>query len=475
MGIKRKKDRFAPAYHLYVDRGWLNDPCGCSEYGGEYHVFFQYHENPSPEGPGKWYHMKSEDLIRWQEYGICLSPEMPWEAGGCWTGSALEFEGKHLLFYSTNLDGRIPQQQPGLAVSEDGIMYRKWDENPVIVGKTPDGHTEMRDPKVFRRGNLFYLLQGSARDGKAEIVGYSSQDGRNWTYRGIFFRSEKWTGDMYECPDFFSIGRTDFLLVSPMHWEGHKNVLLCGKADFRSFSFHCDKIVDLDLGSDFYAAQSIALKGGRIGIIGWLGNWGKPHPEEKMGWAGMLSCLRVLHFDEGSGEVSFCPAEELRQLWARESWKHSLRAGEKVERIRKSLHEDIEVSNIRTLSDPGKRAVLYLAVEGENDTAVRLRLDFENDLVEVDKTLAQEGDNSCRLIRTGLGEVEEIRILIDGSALELFPGNGAVISERIYPGTERNRIVFRSEGGVECDLEGKEMQSLYSWQEEEMCAARDDS
>lgn len=62
MKLCRNKDLFSPDYHLYVGKGWVNDPCGCSIYKGEYHIFFQYHEEPTPLGPGKWYHMKSKEF-----------------------------------------------------------------------------------------------------------------------------------------------------------------------------------------------------------------------------------------------------------------------------------------------------------------------------------------------------------------------------------------------------------------------------
>ena len=32
-----------PAFHLSARVGWMNDPNGFSRFGGQYHLFFQYH------------------------------------------------------------------------------------------------------------------------------------------------------------------------------------------------------------------------------------------------------------------------------------------------------------------------------------------------------------------------------------------------------------------------------------------------
>ena len=170
MEMIRKRDFYAPAYHIYTGQGWINDPCGCGIYRDEYHIFFQYHEKPVPLGPGKWFHMRSRDLVRWEELGVCLEPEFEYEENGCWTGSSMERDGKHYLYYSTNRDGRIPQQQPGIAISRDGKSYEKLSCGPVLTEKTADGHCEMRDPKVFVHGGYFYMLQGATADGRGACM-----------------------------------------------------------------------------------------------------------------------------------------------------------------------------------------------------------------------------------------------------------------------------------------------------------------
>ena len=461
MKIYRKTDEYAPVYHLYVDKGWINDPCGCSVFRGEYHIFFQYHEQPSSEGPGKWYHMKSPDMLNWMDLGVCLSPESESEKNGCWTGSGIEINDRHYLYYSMNQDGRIPQQQPGIAYSEDGIKYRKLPCNPIITEATLDGHIEMRDPKVFKRENKFYMLQGSNRKGKAEVVGYISEDGINWYYKGIFFSNEKWMGDMFECPDFFSINEKDFMILSPMNWEGHKNIIISGKADFEHFSFKCEKVVELDLGSDFYAAQSIPLKDGRVGIIGWLNKWGKPHPEISCGWSGMLSCLRIVHYDKNTGDIAFLPASELISLEKNHNdiWKTALGQGNKSIYRPNHLHKYIEMTY--EIRKEEFNANIHFQLQGEKDVPIEIIFNFGSDLVIVDKTRAFEGDNSYSIIPVELLHKAKMIILMDGSSLEIFLGNGSVLSERFYS-TRVCEMAWWTEAEIEGVITVETMNGFYN-------------
>lgn len=467
MDMIRKKDEFAPLYHLYAGKGWINDPCGCSLYHGEYHVFFQYHKNPVPYGKGKWFHIKSQDLIHWEELGVCLQPEFPYEDDGCWTGSSLEKDGLHYIFYSTNRDGRLPQQQPAVACSEDGLHYRKCFDGPVITTATPDGHLEMRDPKVFLHGEYFYMLEGATRDGKGEVIGYRSRDGKKWDYQGIFFQSEKWMGSMFECPDFFSLNGRDFLIISPMNWIGHKNILLCGKADFDAFRFRCDQVVDLDLGSDFYAAQSFRLKDGRVAILGWLGNWGKPHPEERCGWAGMLSCIRIVNYDRDSDRVYFSPIEKLNELRMDTGTVFTVTIGDELMTANElsGAHKDIVIDKIEFAAEQGR--TLYLSVGNGIETAIEIGLNFEENLISVDKTMAAQGDNSSVIVPCRLDRAERIRLLLDGSALELFTGDGQVISERFYVDTENLHVTLRCKRETaKCSIICYNMGSLYKYENE---------
>lgn len=435
MNIEKQEDIFKPWFHIYPEKGWLNDPCGCSLFQDKYHVFYQYHEQPCPQGPGKWYHRVSRDLVHWQDQGIVLEPEEPYEIDGCWTGSSLELEGKQYLYYSSNRDGRIPQQQPAMAVSSNGRNYARVWKKPLIDEATPDGHREMRDPKVFCRDGVYYMLQGASRHGRGEIVGYCSEDGFHWKYRGIFYSSEKWIGSMLECPDFFTLDGVDCLLFSPMDWNGHSNVLLTGKADFNTFRFTGEKIFDLDQGSDFYAAQTFPHKDGGVVLIGWMGAWGKPHPECENGWGGMLTLPRKLHYDRAAGRLTQTPVRELEALRTRR-YSEVLSVGKSPVSPAGNMGNHMEAEIIIPEISKGKDRI-SISLGTADEAAITFSIDMGRGIMQIDKTGAAQGDNSFRTVllpEYGGADDRKLRLFWDGSACELFWGNGRMaVSERIYP------------------------------------------
>lgn len=428
------RGRFAPRFHLYPGQGWMNDPCGCSRFRDEYHIFFQYHETPRPEGPGKWRHMAGKDLLRWEDRGIALEPDREYEQNGCWTGSAVEREGRHLLYYSANLDGRLPQQQPALAVSRDGRRYEKQGRGTLIRECSPDGHEEMRDPKVFWRDGIYYMLQGASREGRGEIVGYSSEDGLRWKYRGIFYSPERWNGSMLECPDFFRLDGKDCLIFSPVDWPGHANVLWTGTADFERFVFRPERMYELDEGSDFYAAQALPHRNGGMLAVGWLGSWGKPHPECAEGWGGMLSIPRRLSLSGPGGRLRQTPAEELCLLRGKE-FRHRVLLGEEPYVLPGELGCSMELYLELDCGEepPG---TLQITLGTAKRAAVRFSADAARGILRIDKREASLGDNSLRMRALAPGRpgaAVKLRLFWDNSACELFWGEGeTVVSERIY-------------------------------------------
>jgi beta-fructofuranosidase len=457
--MTKKTDLYKPNYHIFPQRGWLNDPCGCSFFNNEYHVFYQYHIDPVPFGLGSWFHLKSKDLTYWEELPIALEIEHDYEANGCWTGSAIEYQGQHILYYTSNKDGRVPQGQVCRAMSSDGKKYTKDPNNPLIRQNTNAGHKEMRDPKVWVKDGTYYMIQGTNRDGKGEIIVFISRDGIIWEYQGVFFNSEKWMGNMFECPDFFSINGTDFLIFSPMNWLGHKNVILRGHLDLERLSFTAGAVQDLDYGSDFYAAQTMSLPDGRVVVLGWMSAWGKPQPSAQFGWAGMLTIPREINVDN-DGIVIQKPIRELDRLLTDFKVRNDIR-------LCNTILED------KILSGQSKKIAFSLDWEKSNCArlAINLRgalflLDFESKFVTIDKTSNLNDDNTVQSIGYPFNKNRTLstEILIDRSNVELFiDGGRAVISERIYPSPDQimNTITAIDGTAYITDLHIGDFRSIY--------------
>lgn len=143
--------RYRPAFHVAPPVGWMNDPNGFIYYQGEYHLFYQYYPYNSQWGPMHWGHTKSKDLIHWEELPVALAPDEWYDKDGCFSGSAIEKDGRLYLMYTGHVvENDVVTQTQCIAVSDDGITFEKLASNPVIgaelLGDEGSIH-DCRDPK----------------------------------------------------------------------------------------------------------------------------------------------------------------------------------------------------------------------------------------------------------------------------------------------------------------------------------------
>lgn len=223
--IKSIPEGKRPSFHLSAPVGWINDPNGFSKFAGEYHLFYQYHPYDTKWGPMHWGHSKTKDFIKWEQLPAALAPDQVYDMGGCFSGSAVESDGKHILMYTGVLDkvqedgSHLIRQTQCIAIG-DGINYEKSDCNPAITSDSlPEGSNleDFRDPKIWKEGDDFYVVVGSRHaDGSGQILLYKSKDLREWTFVTILDRSENKIGRMWECPDFFNVDGNDIMIISPM-------------------------------------------------------------------------------------------------------------------------------------------------------------------------------------------------------------------------------------------------------------------
>ena len=124
--------------------------------------FFQYHPFSKIWGPMHWGHCKSSDFIRWEYLPVAMAPDEKYDAGGCYSGSAIEIEGEHVLLYTGVTDryledGTHDYCQVQCMSKGDGLNYSKYKGNPVIAGKTSRRAAAQKisgTRKYGRRGNF---------------------------------------------------------------------------------------------------------------------------------------------------------------------------------------------------------------------------------------------------------------------------------------------------------------------------------
>ncbi|PQO59303.1 glycosyl hydrolase family 32, partial [Klebsiella pneumoniae] len=153
-------DSHYPQWHLAPVNGLLNDPNGFCQVAGRYHLFYQWNPLACDHTYKCWGHWSSADLLHWRHEPIALMPDEEYDRNGCYSGSAVEFEGALTLCYTGNV------KIPPTAGAPPGNVWRprmpmapsaSWGLLPLPEGYT--GH--VRDPKVWRQDGRWYMVLGA--------------------------------------------------------------------------------------------------------------------------------------------------------------------------------------------------------------------------------------------------------------------------------------------------------------------------
>lgn len=307
-----------PKYHIVPDQGFLNDPNGLAQFGGQYHVFYQWMPEVTPQGSKRWRHCVSEDLIHWSDEGCGLEPNEWYERNGCYSGSGITDHEKYYLFYTGNVRNAQGERETYqcVAVSEDGVTFQK--EGPVVY--LPEAYTpHFRDPKVWKKDGRYWMVVGAqTKELCGNVALLVSDDLREWSWKGsLLDKSLDW-GYMCECPDFMEIDEREFLVVSRQKTEGCRGLVLEGRMDYLNGNFTVYPLSEklLDEGFDFYAPQSFVDESGRRLLFGWLGagelDYQMKQPTVQEGWLHTLTIPRELFVCRG--ELCQRPAKELEGL-----------------------------------------------------------------------------------------------------------------------------------------------------------------
>lgn len=460
---KVESDYYRLKYHIIPEAGLLNDPNGFIQVNGEYHVFYQLNPLATKHGLKYWGHVKSKNLVNWERLPIALAPSEWYETHGCYSGSAVNNNGKFTLIYTGNVkdsEGNRETYQC-MAESEDGISFIKSKNNPLIKNQ-PEGYTRhFRDPKVWKNDDKWYMVigaQSESLEGKALL--YSSSDLVKWELVGVAAGSNVDNlgcfGYMWECPDMFNLNGKDILVVCPqgLRPEGdlYNNIYqagyFVGELDHNSGRLKHNGFTELDRGFEFYAPQTTLDSKGRRILIAWMGlPEEEEHPTIEHGWIHSLTLPRELHLI--NNKVYQKPVEELKLL-----------------RKNELCYENVEVNNEEIELEGIEGDALELSVELEIENAeefgfkLRCSEDMEQYTLLSYNTTFQKftlnrnksGKGYGGIRRCSLENKKELKlnIFIDTSSIEIFINDGEeVFTGRIYPDKESKKIkLFSNNGSV---------------------------
>ena len=450
-----------PSFHLCAPIGWINDPNGFSTFNNEYHLFYQYHPYDVVWGPMYWGHSKTNDFIKWEQLPIALAPEASYDMGGCFSGSALEYDGKHVIMYTGVLDNkdengeRVVRQTQCIAIG-DGENYEKLECNPVITHEMlPEGSSleDFRDPKIWREGEEFYCVVASrSNDGSGQILMYKSNNLKEWEFVTIVDNSKNKVGRMWECPDLFSLNGKGVLIISPQEVKatkdgfhnGSNTAYLIEKYDNEKKSFERESCNVIDFGLDFYAPQTLESIDGRRIMIGWMHSWENRIVPGNFKWCGMMTMPRELTIRDGC--LIQNPIREIENYYKNTVEYNNLIIKDEVS-LDGIFGRELDITIDIDGSQP-EEFKIKLAKNNEYETIISFN--SKKNIIEFDRSYSGNyGDILHKRemkVRDKNGKVK-MRLIIDKYSVEIFANDGEqVMTSTFYTPLEATGITFASEG-----------------------------
>jgi beta-fructofuranosidase len=431
-------DIHRPRYHFLPPGNWMNDPNGLIQWQGKYHLFYQYNPDGAYHANMHWGHAVSDDLIHWQDLPIALTPTPGGpDESGCFSGCAVNNNGVPTIFYTSTAGERSAIQTQSLATSDDELLtWSKHPANPIITEVPAEsGQTrDFRDPYVWREGDTWYMVIGSQiKDVGGVVFLYRSSNLIDWEYLNPLFSSDDTQyGLIWECPNFFRLGDKWVLIISA-HTGSMVDTVFYFVGDFEDHRFTPQYNGVLDYGN-LYAPLTFTDSRQRRLMFGWLREARSEVDQRLAGWSGVQSIPRILTLDE-QNRLLMNPVPELEAIRGQH---HSV--------------EPMPLTGTTTLPVTGLALdiIAEFSVEANGycgfslacsaDTTERVDIVYhaEHEQLSVHKINPETNGaltTHSREVPHQLapGESLKLRILLDGSVIEIIANERTSLASRFYP------------------------------------------
>jgi beta-fructofuranosidase len=460
-------DFHRPSYHFLPPSNWMNDPNGFIHWNGQYHLFYQYNPTDSVWGNMHWGHAVSDDLIHWRDLPIALAPT-PGGADetGVFSGCAVVDDGVPTVIYTGARGERYDVQTQNLAISRDDglVIWEKSPHNPVL-SEVPAvaGQTEnFRDPFVWRDGEWWYMVLASEIRGQGgAIFLYRSSDLIHWEYLHPLLTGDKArNGVIWECPNFFPIGDEWILILSAIIGAETGHVLyFVGSFENLHFTPHSEGVLDY---SAMYAPLTTSDANGRRLLAGWIRETRSAGDMRRAGWSGAQSIPRVLALDERK-RVLMRPVAEVEAIRGAHHRFSALAMGAEQSLGLNGLAWDMAAA---VEMAPDGRFALSVACDDTTGERTRIVYDSAKHMLAVETVTP--GIGSMRITQSravphhlDAGEALSLRVLLDGSVLEVIANERTSLTHRLYPSAASGDIRVEGQGASIRALDLWEMQTIW--------------
>lgn len=454
--VRFADDYSRPKYHLIPGANWTNETHSLFYHDGRYHIFNQKNASNIQLRQINWGHYSSPDLVHWIEEKVALSPDMPYDKNGIWSGHAvINDDGVPMLFYTAGKES----YGVGVAYPADDelVKWRKYEGNPVIDVK-PDqfDRTDMRDQYVWKEGEDWYMIIGfglTDQTPRGTLLMYKSKDLLDWEYAGLLYEGKPevdQTGIFWEMPAFVRFGDKYFLSVNRVPNKGvpARTQYWTGEFDGKRFVPDNEVPQNLEVINGLLSPSFGQTPDGKwvtISIIPDMGgnSWQK-------GWAHLYSLPRVVDLKDGKIIQSPYPGLEV------------LRKGH-FTMDQQTMESNIPMPDmghqyeIMVKFVPGDADEFGLVINKNPDGSeyTRIYFDRKRDMLVIDKLhmssaassmfRPQQRGNSNRYVNEDHYVVEgdevTLHLYVDGSVVDGFINDEDAFTSRIYPSKGNSTMV----------------------------------
>lgn len=423
-------DPHRPHFHFTAPGGWLNDPNGVAFHHGRWHLYYQHNPAAPRWGTIHWGHASSADLITWQDEPVALIPTAgsP-DEDGCFSGTFALVAGVPSMYYTGWSQGVQSQCR---ATSIDLTVWTKSGGNPVIPTPPPGVRSsDFRDPYAFQHGGFWYLAVGASLDHEqGAVLLYRSVDGEHWIYRGVLCAATRTDqGLMWECPNFFRIGEQWILIVSVVPALGARYFV--GTFENERFVPQREGVLDGDGGA--FAHLTAREVAGRLLQWAWLNEQRQQALIDPGGWAGALSVPREVFLEDG--DLRVVPAREVAQYRTAVLMDTSVLLGADAALPFEGRHLDLCVS-VAAGNEHRVHVSVLRSADGAEETVITYDPEARQLRIDRSRSSLESGtirDTQRCHLALARGEGLNLRVLLDGSVLEVYASGRACLSSRVYP------------------------------------------
>ncbi len=430
----------------------MNDPNGAIQWHGKYHLFYQHNPHGPLWGDIHWGHASSDDLIHWTDLPLALAPTPggPDETG-VFSGCAVDHDGVPTLIYTGTRGERHDVQTQCLATgSSDLLTFEKYAGNPVLGVVPPEaGQTrDFRDPYVWKEADAWYMVLGSRiQDVGGAVFLYRSQNLIDWEYLHPLLVNDPVHSEynvftsIWECPNFFKLGDKWVLLIS-YHTGTSTSTVVYYVGTFENLRFKPEYHGVFDYGT-LYAPLSFRDQQGRRVLYGWLRESRSEVAQRIAGWSGAQSIPRVLTLD-AQNRLHSAPVPELEATRGRQHHysPSDLTANQPLDVAGLALDIIAEFRpdtngrcGLVLLGSPDakERAEILYDAASQHLVVRKVFIEADGALVTHEREVPHTLDPS---------EALTLRILVDGSVIELIANGRTSLTSRFYPRAEDHNHVW---------------------------------